>query len=64
MTVAELKKYKDNLYGSLSKELSDFEKNFLLITGGTLAFSITFIKDIVKVAGYSKTKLTRPLHRP
>jgi hypothetical protein len=49
MTVSDLKKYKDNLYTSLSRDLSEFEKNFLLISGGILAFSITFIKEIVKI---------------
>ena len=49
MTVADIKKYKDSLYSALSRDLSDFEKNFLLIAGGVLAFSITFIKDIVEV---------------
>ncbi len=50
MTVTDLKKYKDNLYSSLSRDLSEFEKNFLLISGGILAFSITFIKEIVEIA--------------
>ncbi len=49
MTVDDLKKYKDNLYSSLSRDLSEFEKNFLLIAGGILAFSITFIKEIVSI---------------
>lgn len=49
MTVEELKKYKDNLYTSLSRDLSEFEKNFLLISGGILAFTITFIKEIVEI---------------
>src|SRR5882724_1172014 len=49
MTVADVRKYKDNLYAALSRDLSDFEKNFLLIAAGVLTFSITFIKDIVKV---------------
>jgi len=48
-TVKDLKEYKTRLYGSLSRDLSDFEKNFLLISAGILAFSITFIKDIVKI---------------
>lgn len=49
MTVAELKKYKENLYTSLCRDISEFEKNFLFISGGILAFSITFIKDIIKL---------------
>jgi len=49
MTIADLKKYKDSLYTSLSRDLSEFEKNFLLISSGLLAFSITFIKEIVKI---------------
>jgi hypothetical protein len=49
MTVSDLRKYKDNLYTSLSRNLSEFEKNFLLISGGILAFSISFIKEIVKI---------------
>jgi hypothetical protein len=49
MTVLELKNYKQSLYTSLSRDLSEFEKNFLLISGGILAFSITFIKEIVEI---------------
>jgi hypothetical protein len=49
MTVAELKKYKDSLYKALCRDLSEFEKNFLLIAAGLLAFSITFIKEIVDI---------------
>jgi hypothetical protein len=49
MTVLDLKKYKDSLYTSLSRDLSEFEKNFLLISGGILTFSISFIKEIVKI---------------
>lgn len=49
MTVKELKDYKNNLFSSLSRNLSEFEKNFILITGAILAFSITFIKEIVKI---------------
>jgi len=49
MKVKELKDFKNNLYSSLSRDLSGFEKNFLLISGGILAFSITFIKEIVKI---------------
>ncbi|ALM47825.1 hypothetical protein AMR72_02260 [Flavobacterium psychrophilum] len=51
MKVEELKKYKDSLYTSLSRDLDAFEKNFILIASGLLAFSITFIKDIVKIEG-------------
>lgn len=49
MTVSDLKKYKDSCYSALSRGLTEFEKNFLLISGGILAFSTTFITDIVKV---------------
>lgn len=49
MKVGEFKKYKDSLYGALSRDLTEFEKNFLLVSGGVFAFSITFIKDIIKV---------------
>jgi cytochrome b len=49
MTVAELKKYKDSLYSALCRDLAEFEKNFLLIAAGLLAFSITFIKEIVDI---------------
>ena len=49
MTVLDLKNYKQSLYTSLSRDLSEFEKNFLLISGGILAFSITFIKEIVEI---------------
>jgi len=50
MTVGDLKIYKNSLYAALSRDLSEFEKNFLLISAGTLTFSITFIKDIVNVS--------------
>lgn len=49
MTVEELKNYKNSLYSSLSRDLDAFEKNFILISSGILAFSVTFIKDIVKI---------------
>jgi len=49
MNIEELKKYKDALNTSLSRDLEAFEKNFILIASGMLAFSITFIKDIVKI---------------
>lgn len=49
MKVKDLKSYKNNLYTSLSRDLNEFEKNFLLISVGLLAFSITFIKEIVKI---------------
>ncbi len=50
MDVEHLKKYKDNCYSALSRDLTEFEKNFLLVAGGLLAFSITFIKDIIKIS--------------
>jgi hypothetical protein len=53
MKVKELKDYKSSLFASLSRNLSEFEKNFLLISGGILAFSITFIKEIVKIESAS-----------
>lgn len=49
MKVEDLKKFKDNTYSNLSRDLEAFEKNFILISSGMLAFSITFIKDIVKI---------------
>jgi hypothetical protein len=49
MDVKDLKTYKDSCYSALSRDLTEFEKNFLLISGAILAFSITFITDIVKV---------------
>lgn len=49
MKVEELKKYKSSLYTSLSNNLEAFEKNFILLSTGILAFSVTFIKDIVKI---------------
>lgn len=51
MKVEELKNYKNSLYSSLSRDLDSFEKNFILISSGMLAFSVTFIKDIVKIEG-------------
>jgi hypothetical protein len=49
MKVGKLKDYKDDLYKAMCRDLTEFEKNFLLIATGLLAFSITFIKDIVKI---------------
>lgn len=49
MTVEDLRKYKENLYSALSRDLSDFEKNFILISSAILAFTITFLKDIVNI---------------
>lgn len=48
MKVKDLQESRTKLYGSLSRDIADFEKNFLLISSGLLAFSITFIKDIIK----------------
>jgi len=50
MTVKELKAYKSDRTTDLARDLSSFETNFILLSGGLLAFSITFIKDIVKIA--------------
>lgn len=50
MTIAELKKYKDNCYAALSRDLVEFEKNFLLISAGILAFSTSFIKEVISIA--------------
>jgi hypothetical protein len=47
MKVGDIQKYKENLYSALSRDLSEFEKNFLLIAAGLLTFSITFIEQIV-----------------
>jgi len=49
MTVKELIDYKKSLFSSLSRNLSEFEKNFILISGAILAFSITFINEIVQI---------------
>src|SRR5690242_15929499 len=50
MKVEDLKAYKSSLYSGLSKDLADFEKNFLLIAAAIFTFSLTFIKDIVKIS--------------
>ena len=50
MNVKHLKEYKDSCYSALSRDLTEFEKNFLLVAGAILAFSITFIKDIIKIS--------------
>lgn len=47
MKVSDLKLYKDSLYASLSRNLSDFEKNFILISSGILTFTITFLRDLL-----------------
>lgn len=49
MKVSDLKNYKDGLYSAFCRDISDFEKNFLLVSGGLLAFSITFIKEIITI---------------
>lgn len=49
MTVKEIKEYKGDRTTDLARDLSSFETNFILISGALLAFSITFIKDIVKI---------------
>ena len=49
MKIKDLKTYKENLYVSLSRDLSAFEKNFILISGAILAFSVTFIREIVNI---------------
>lgn len=49
MTVQEIKEYKGDRTADLARDLSSFETNFILISGALLAFSITFIKDIVKI---------------
>jgi len=48
MTVKQLKDYKGELYNAMCRDLTEFEKNFLFISTGIVAFSITFIKDIAK----------------
>ena len=49
MKASKLNEYKSSLNSALSRDLSEFEKNFILISGAILAFSITFIKEIVKI---------------
>jgi hypothetical protein len=46
MNVGDLKKYKDNCYTALSRDITEFEKNFLFVSAGILAFSTTFIKTL------------------
>jgi hypothetical protein len=53
MTVEDLHKYKNELTAGLNRNLSEFEKNFFLVSAGTFTFSVTFIKDIVKIQGSS-----------
>lgn len=43
MLVEQLRTYKSSLYNSSDKELSEFERNFLFVSTGTLAFTLTFI---------------------
>jgi len=49
MKVGDLRKYKEALSAASSRDLADFEKNFFYVAVGILAFSITFIKDIIKI---------------
>ncbi len=50
MTVGDYRAYKDSIYKSFSKDLSHYEKNFTLLATGILAFSVTFIKEIIKIS--------------
>jgi hypothetical protein len=49
MKIKALNEHKKSLYEALCRDLTEFEKNFLFIAAGILAFSITFIKEIVKL---------------
>jgi len=51
MTVEDLHTYKKELTTGLNRNLNEFEKNFFFVSAGTFTFSITFIKDIVKIQG-------------
>lgn len=51
MKVKELKEYKQSLYASLSRELANFERNFLLISGAVFSFSITFLNEVITLKG-------------
>lgn len=47
MTLEDLLKYKGSVSDDINAEANMFSKNFLLVAGGLLAFSITFIKEII-----------------
>lgn len=49
MTVKELKEYKCKLYDSLSRELADFERNFLIISGAVFSFTISLLNEVVNL---------------
>ena len=49
MTVEEIRKYRTSLHATFTANTESFEKNSLFLSTGLLAFSITFIKDIVKI---------------
>lgn len=49
MTVDEIRKYRTSLHSTFTVNTESFEKNSVLLSTGLLAFSITFIKDIVKI---------------
>jgi len=49
MKVKDINDHKTAQTNSLSRNLSEFEKNFLWLSGAILAFSITFIQKIVEV---------------
>lgn len=49
MKIEQLKTYQDDLYTSISKELSEFERIFFLISSSLFTFSIAFIQNIVAI---------------
>lgn len=49
MTVEEIRKYRGSIYATFTANTESFEKNSVFLSTGLLAFSITFIKDIVKI---------------
>lgn len=49
MTVEEIRKYRTSLHATFTANTETFEKNSVFLSTGLLAFSFTFIKDMVKI---------------
>lgn len=49
MKVEDLKKYKNSLYSSKSRDLASFERYFILICIGMLVFPMTLMNNVIKI---------------
>lgn len=51
MIVKEIKEYKNNLYKSLSIELTNFERNFFIVSGAVFSYTISFLNEFIQLKG-------------